>query len=160
MVSDTLLIPRSKFRWRRYLNQAFDLTQIYLNRIDSLEPLVNAMITINPEAIEIAAELDKEIEAGKYRGPLHGIPVILKDNIDTHDQMPTTAGSRALMNSIAAEDAFIVKQLREAGAVILGKANLSEWANFRSDVSASGWSGVGGQTNNPYKVSTQLVFGW
>jgi amidase len=129
-----------------------DLTKLYLARIDSLEPLVNAMIIINPDAMEIAASLDAEIENGNYRGPLHGIPVILKDNIDTHDKMPTTAGSRALMNSIAQEDAFIVKQLREAGALIIGKANLSEWANFRSDVSSSGWSGIGGQTNNPYKL--------
>ncbi|SOE21662.1 amidase [Spirosomataceae bacterium TFI 002] len=129
-----------------------ELTNLYLARIDSLEPHVNAMIVVNPDALEIAANLDKEIAEGKYRGPLHGIPVILKDNIDTHDKMATTAGSRALMNSIAEKDAFIVEKLRNAGAIILGKANLSEWANFRSDVSSSGWSGIGGQTNNPYKL--------
>jgi amidase len=128
------------------------LTQLYLKRIDSLNPLVNAMLVVNPDAISLAQKADKELKAGKDRGRLHGIPVILKDNIDTHDKMPTTAGSRALAESIALQDAFIVKKLRDAGAIILGKANLSEWANFRSSKSSSGWSGMGSQTHNPYKL--------
>ncbi|MCP9766347.1 amidase [Lacihabitans sp. LS3-19] len=129
-----------------------ELTKLYLSRIDSLNPLVNAMLVINPEALALARKADLELKAGLDRGKLHGIPVILKDNIDTHDKMPTTAGSRALAESIALNDAFIVEKLREAGAIIIGKANLSEWANFRSSKSSSGWSGVGGQTNNPYKL--------
>ena len=129
-----------------------ELTRLYLKRIDSLNPLVNAMLVINPEALALAKKADKELKAGKDRGKMHGIPVILKDNIDTHDKMPTTAGSRALAESIALKDAFIVKKLRESGAIILGKANLSEWANFRSSKSSSGWSGLGLQTNNPYKL--------
>lgn len=137
-------------RARRYTVE--QLTMQYLNRIDSLNPLVNAMLVVNPEAMALAKKADYELRSGLDRGKLHGIPVILKDNIDTHDKMPTTAGSRALAKSIARDDAFIVKQLREAGAIILGKANLSEWANFRSSKSSSGWSGLGGQTNNPYKL--------
>lgn len=129
-----------------------ELTQIYLKRIDSLNPLVNAMLVINPDAMALARKADLELKAGLDRGKLHGIPVILKDNIDTHDKMPTTAGSRALAESIALDDAFIVKKLRDAGAIILGKANLSEWANFRSSKSSSGWSGLGNQTHNPYKL--------
>ena len=129
-----------------------DLTKFYLSRIDTLNPLVNAVLIKNPEAIAIAKKLDNELKSGKDRGPLHGIPIILKDNIDTHDKMPTTAGSRALAKSIAKKDAYIVKKLRDAGAIILGKSNLSEWANFRSENSSSGWSGMGGQTHNPYKL--------
>jgi amidase len=105
---------------------------------------------INPDALQIADSLDQEFDIGKSRGPLHGIPVILKDNIDTHDKMPTTAGSRILKNSYPPNDSWIVKKLRKAGAVILGKANLSEWANYRASYSSSGWSGVGNQTKNPY----------
>jgi amidase len=105
---------------------------------------------VNPDALEIAAALDQELKAGKPRGPMHGIPVIIKDNIDTHDKMPTTAGSLALKNSIPLHDSYVVKKLREAGCVIIAKANLSEWANFRAATSSSGWSGVGGQTKNPY----------
>jgi amidase len=108
---------------------------------------------LNPDAVQIADTLDKELVQGKIRGPLHGIPVVLKDNIDTHDKMPTTAGSRALMNSFPLKDSYVASKLREAGAVILGKANLSEWANFRGQLSTSGWSGLGGQTKNPYIVS-------
>jgi amidase len=130
-----------------------DITGIYLDRIIEIDkggPQLNSVIEINPDAMQIAAELDSEMAAGKTRGPLHGVPVILKDNIDTHDRMPTTAGATALSNSFPYKDSYIAKKLREAGAVILGKSNLSEWANFRAMISSSGWSGVGGQTKNPY----------
>jgi amidase len=130
-----------------------EVVKTYLERIDELDkngPELNAVICINPDAMEIARELDRELAAGKSRGPLHGIPVILKDNIDTHDKMPNTAGATALRNSYPVKDSFIARKLREAGAVIIGKSNLSEWANFRANVSSSGWSGVGGQTKNPY----------
>jgi amidase len=126
-----------------------DVTKAYLKRIAKLNPGLNAMISVNPNAILTAKALDKELQEGKKRSPLHGIPIVLKDNIDT-DDMPTTAGSRALEYSIPPKDAALVKQLRDAGAVILGKANLSEWANFRGELSSSGWSAVGGQTRNPY----------
>jgi len=132
------------------------LVQAYLDRIEAMDKNgenVNSIIMVNPDALEIAKQLDEELKAGKSRGPLHGIPVVLKDNIDTHDKMPTTAGSRALANSFPLHDSYIAKKLREAGAVILAKANLSEWANFRGDMSSSGWSGVGGQTRNPYVLS-------
>ena len=125
----------------------------YLERIANIDdsgPMLNAVIITNPDALTIAKSLDAELKAGKSRGPMHGIPVLLKDNIDTHDQMPTTAGSRALANSFPSQDSHVAKSLREAGAVIIGKANLSEWANFRGEKSSSGWSGVGGQTKNPY----------
>lgn len=121
---------------RRNRFSVVELTQFYLNRIDSLNPLVNAMLVINPDALALARKADLELKAGLDRGKLHGIPVILKDNIDTQDKMPTTAGSRALAESIALNDAFIVDKLREAGAIIIGKANLSEWANFRSSKSS------------------------
>src|SRR5512144_2319232 len=110
------------------------LTESYMERIDQLDkrgPTVNAVIELNPDAPAIAEALDKERKAGRLRGPLHGIPILIKDNIDTHDRMQTTAGSLALEGSIARRDATIVKRLRSAGAVILGKTNLSEWANFR-----------------------------
>ena len=110
------------------------------------------MIEINPDALAIADALDAERKTKGPRGPLHGIPVLIKDNIATADQMQTTAGSLALEGSIAPADAFLVAQLRAAGAVILGKTNLSEWANFRSTHSSSGWSGRGGQTRNPYAL--------
>jgi amidase len=129
------------------------LARKYLDRIDDIDkhgPAVNSIIELNPDALSIAAELDKERRAGRVRGPLHGIPVLIKDNIDTHDRMTTTAGSLALGGSIPLQDAFVAKKLRDAGAVILGKTNLSEWANFRSGRSSSGWSGRGGQTRNPY----------
>lgn len=127
----------------------------YLKRIQELDqggPNINSIIEVNPEAIAIAKQLDQERKDGKSRGPLHGIPIVLKDNIDTHDQMMTTAGSRALLGSKPLQDSWVTAKLREAGAVILGKANLSEWANFRSDISSSGWSGRGGQTKNPYII--------
>ncbi|MDX9902559.1 MAG: amidase [Bacteroidales bacterium] len=130
-----------------------DVVQAYLDRIEAIDdsgPMLNAVIQTNPDALAIAAQLDEEIKEGKKRGPMHGVPVLLKDNIDTHDQMATTAGSRALSGSHPLQDSYIAMKLREAGAVILGKANLSEWANFRGNLSSSGWSGVGGQTKNPY----------
>lgn len=129
-----------------------DVTKSYLKqimKIDRSGPELHAIISVNPDVIADAKRLDEELNNGKKRSALHGIPVVLKDNIDT-DNMPTTAGSRALMNSVPDKDAFLTKQLKDAGAVILGKANLSEWANFRGDLSSSGWSGIGGQTKNPY----------
>ncbi len=129
------------------------LVKSYLSRIDIIDrngPSLNAVIEINPEAVAIASALDNERKDKGPRGPLHGIPILIKDNIDTADKMTTTAGSLALAGSVAAEDAFIVKRLRDEGAVILGKTNLSEWANFRSPRSSSGWSSRGGQTRNPY----------
>jgi len=129
------------------------LTELYLQRIDEMDqrgPAINAVLTINPDAGAQAAQADSERAAGKVRGPLHGIPVLIKDNISTADKMPTTAGSLALAGVIAPRDAFIVQRLRQAGAVIIGKTNLSEWANFRSSHSSSGWSGCGGQTRNSY----------
>ncbi|GAB3552507.1 amidase [Spirosoma fluminis] len=130
-----------------------EITQLYLDRIEAIDkkgPGLNAVIEVNPDALKIAKAMDEERKAGKVRGPMHGIPVLVKDNIDTGDQMMTTAGSLALEGHKAAKDAFIVAQLRKAGAVILGKTNLSEWANFRSTRSSSGWSSRGGQTRNPY----------
>lgn len=129
---------------------AGELCQAYIQRIGQVDPLLNAVIELNPDAPEIARQLDAERQQGKVRGPLHGIPVLIKDNIDTGDKMQTTAGSLALEGHRAASDAFIVQRLRDAGAVLLGKTNLSEWANFRSTSSSSGWSGRGGQARNPY----------
>jgi amidase len=129
------------------------LVSLYLERINKLDkngPGLNSVIEVNPDALLLARELDKERKTGKVRSALHGIPVLIKDNIDTADKMVTSAGSLALAESHAARDAFVVKRLRDAGAVILGKTNLSEWANFRSNRSSSGWSGRGGQTLNPY----------
>ncbi len=134
---------------------AVQLTQLYLERINSIDkngPKLNAVIELNPDALAIAQQLDDERKAGKLRGPLHGIPVLIKDNIDTADKMMTTAGSLALDGHIAKTDAFIVTKLRAAGAVLLGKTNLSEWANFRSSNSCSGWSSRGGQTKMPYII--------
>lgn len=129
------------------------ITQLYLDRIEAIDksgPKLNSMIEINPDALNIAKAMDAERKAGKVRGLLHGIPVVIKDNIDTVDKMMTTAGALALDGHFAKKDAFIVKKLRDAGVVILGKTNLSEWANFRSTNSCSGWSSRGGQTKNPY----------
>jgi amidase len=128
------------------------LTGMYLKRIEEVDkagPALNAVIEINPDALAIAEQMDAERKTGKIRGPLHGIPILIKDNIDTADKMMTTAGSLALVGNIASRDAFVVSQLRKAGAVLLGKTNLSEWANFRSTRSCSGWSSRGGQTKNP-----------
>ncbi|MEW5940800.1 MAG: amidase family protein, partial [Chloroflexota bacterium] len=131
------------------------LAELFLERIDSVDrdgPRLNAIIETNPEALDIASSLDRERVAGHARGPLHGIPLVLKDNIDTADKMQTTAGSLALEGNHAQRDAGLVEKLREAGAVILGKANLSEWANFRGKHSTSGWSSRGGLTRNPYAL--------
>ena len=130
-----------------------ELVELYLKRIENIDkngPKLNAIIEINPDAFSIAKQMDNERKARKNRGPLHGIPIVIKDNIDTGDKMQTTAGSLAMAGNIASSDAFIVKKLREAGAIIIGKTNLSEWANFRSTQSSSGWSSRGGQTKNPY----------
>jgi amidase len=132
------------------------ITKLYLKRIEAVDkkgPSLNAVIEINPDALTMAAAMDAERKAGKVRGPLHGIPVMIKDNINSGDKMMTTAGSLALEGHHAAKDAFIVSQLRAAGAVLLGKTNLSEWANFRSTRSTSGWSSRGGQTKNPYLLA-------
>ena len=132
---------------------ARQIVEQYLSRIEQLDkqgPTVNALIELNAEALTRADELDAERKASGPRSPLHGIPIVLKDNIDTADTMQTTAGSLALAGHIAQQDAFLVARLRAAGAIILGKANLSEWANFRSSRSSSGWSSRGGQTRNPY----------
>ena len=132
---------------------ARQITQSYLDRIEAIDqsgPTLRSVLTTNPEALEIAAALDIERAEGNVRGPLHGIPVLVKDNVGTADRMPTTAGALALKDVIAPDDAHIIARLREAGAIILGKTNLSEWANFRSTNSSSGWSALGGQTRNPY----------
>jgi amidase len=138
-----------------YQKSTFTIEQVvkdYLQRIEDLDkngPSLNSIIYINPNAIETAKALDAELQAGKSRGLLHGIPVIIKDNMNTTD-MPTTAGATVLRDSYPPDDSFLVKKLRAAGAVIIAKANLSEWANFRADMSSSGWSGMLGQTKNPY----------
>lgn len=134
---------------------ARQIAELYLQRIHALDrsgPLLRSVIELNPDALAIADALDVQRQTSGLRGPLHGIPVLIKDNIDTADQMSTTAGSLALEGSIAAQDAFIVERLRVAGAVILGKTNMSEWANFRSMHSTSGWSGRGGLVLNPYAL--------
>jgi amidase len=134
------------------------LVELYVARIVEVDRVgiggtgTNAIAETNPQALEIAEGLDRERKAGKVRGPLHGIPVVLKDNIDTGDRMKTSAGSLALAQSVAAKDAYLVERLRAAGAVVLAKTNLSEWANFRSTRSTSGWSGRGGQVRNPYAL--------
>ncbi len=127
----------------------------YLRRIERLDrhgPALRSVIEVNPDALAVARALDRERRTRGPRGPLHGIPVLIKDNIDTHDRMMTTAGSLALLGSIAPRDSFVAQKLRQAGAVILGKTNLSEWANFRGENSTSGWSGRGGLTKNPYAL--------
>jgi amidase len=132
---------------------ARSITQQYLDRIAALNlsgPALRHVLETNPDALSLADSLDQERKAGKVRGPLHGIPILLKDNIDTADRMTTTAGSLAMAGSIPLQDAFIAAKLRTAGAILLGKTNLSEWANFRSTHSSSGWSGRGGQAKNPY----------
>ncbi len=134
---------------------ARSLVEKYSARIDEIDkrgPAVNAIIEMNPDAVAIADELDRERKAKGPRGPMHGIPVLIKDNIDTADRMMTTAGSLALVGSKPAKDSFVAQRLRAAGAVILGKTNLSEWANSRSGHSTSGWSGRGGLTRNPYAL--------
>ena len=132
---------------------AVELVDRCLERIGAIDrdgPRLSSVLELNPDARRIAEQLDAERAVGRIRGALHGIPILLKGNIDTVDRMTTTAGSLALAGSIPSQDAFLVKQLRAAGSVILGKANLSEWANFRGKHSLSGWSSQGGQTRNPY----------
>lgn len=131
------------------------ITEMYLQRIKDIDqngPKIKAVIEVNPDALSIAKERDEERKYMKVLGPLHGIPVMIKDNIDTADKMQTTAGSLALVGSAADKDSFVAKKLREAGAIIIAKTNLSEWANFRSTNSSSGWSSRGGQTRNPYML--------
>ncbi|MEJ1239560.1 amidase [Chryseolinea sp. T2] len=132
------------------------ICELYLERIEQKDrngPALNSVIEINPDALSIADERDRERAEGRLRGPLHGIPILIKDNIDTGDKMMTTAGALALEGNIASKDAFIIEQLRKSGAVVLGKTNLSEWANFRDERSSSGWSSRGGQTKNPYVLN-------
>lgn len=134
---------------------ARSIAELYLARIEAIDrngPRLGSVLELNPDALSIADALDTERRAGRTRGALHGIPILLKDNIDTADRMTTTAGSLVLEGSIAAQDATVARRLREAGAVLLGKANLSEWANFRSTRSISGWSSRGGQVRNPYAL--------
>ena len=129
------------------------LVEMYLARIEALDqngPRLHGILEINPQAQGIAAELDRERRAGHVRGPLHGMPILLKDNIDTADRLMTAAGSLALVGAPPAQDATVAAQLRAAGAIVLGKTNMSEWANFRSRVSSSGWCGRNGQARNPY----------
>ncbi len=138
-----------------YKEGKYTITKVvkdYLQRIDAIDkngPQLNSIIYVNPDAVKQAEELEKEMATGKIRGPMHGIPVIIKDNIDTHE-MPTTAGSIAMRNSFPDQDSWVVRKLTEAGAIIIAKSNLSEWANFRANMSSSGWSGLGGQSKNPY----------
>ena len=132
------------------------MTSYYINRIlalDQFGPGVNAVMQLNPDALKIARQMDKLRKHGIVLGPMHGIPVLLKDNVDTGDTMQTSAGSFALVGRPALHDSTVAANLRAGGAVILGKTNLSEWANFRSFESVSGWSGRGGQTNNPYGIA-------
>jgi amidase len=134
---------------------AQSITEKYLERVEAIDkhgPAINSVIEVNPDAMSIAKALDKERKQKHLRGPLHGIPVLIKDNIDTSDRMMTTAGSLALVGSRPPKDSMVAQKLREAGAVILGKTNLSEWANIRSNQSSSGWSGRGGLTKNPYAL--------
>jgi amidase len=130
-----------------------EVVSAYLQRIAEIDksgPALNSIIIVNPDAMQIAGELDRVLAQGKIRGPLFGVPVVLKDNISTHDKMPNTAGATVLRNSYPATDSPVAQKLRESGAVIIAKSNLSEWANFRAMPSTSGWSGIGGQTKNPY----------
>ncbi|MFE3869153.1 amidase [Flavobacterium sp. LS2P90] len=148
---ETIGSLRKKLASGKYTSE--QLVRLYLKRIETIDatgPQLNSVIEINPDAISIAVEMDKEMKSGKSRGPLHGIPILIKDNIDTGDKMQTTAGALAMEGNIPSKDAFVVKKLREAGAIIIGKTNLSEWANFRSTQSCSGWSSRGGQTKNAY----------
>jgi amidase len=142
-------LQRDMSRGRR---SARRITELYLRRIEALDPRLHALIEVNPEALATAERLDRERAAGRVRGPLHGVAVLLKDNIDTADRMTTTAGSLALEGSIPARDAALVRRLRGAGAILIGKANMSEWANFRSGRSTSGWSARGGQCRSPYAL--------
>lgn len=150
---DEITIAQLQAAMKNGRHTARSITQLYLNRIAEIDrtgPALRSVIELNPDALASADQLDAERRANKVRGPMHGIPILIKDNIDTGDHMQTTAGSLALVGTPAPRDAFIAARLRAAGAVILGKTNLSEWANFRSSHSSSGWSGRGGQCRNPY----------
>lgn len=148
---DSATIPQLEHAMDAGKLSSVDLTTFYLHRIAQLNPLLHAVITVNPDALAIARASDAARKSGHVRSPMEGIPILLKDNIGTGDGEPTTAGSLALVNA-KSPDAFLVTKLRAAGAVILGKTNLSEWANFRSTQSTSGWSAVGGVVNNPYAL--------
>ncbi len=150
ITADDLQAGLASGRW-----SSVEVTQAYLDRIEAIDrngPTLRSVIETNPDALDIARTLDAERASGQVRGPLHGVPILIKDNIGSADRMTTTAGSLALEGSTPPRDAFIVAKLREAGAIILGKTNLSEWANFRSTRSSSGWSGRGGQCANPYAI--------
>ena len=150
---DEITIDELRGRMRDGRETSRSIAEQYLARIHELDQTtINAVIELNADALAIASQLDAERKAGNLRGALHGIPVLIKDNIDTADRMRTSAGSLALAKNIAARDSWVAARLRAAGAVILGKTNLSEWANFRSTHSSSGWSGRGGQTHNPYAL--------
>jgi amidase len=152
---DEITVDKLQERYQAGDLTASQVTKAYIERIELLDqngPGLNSVLTLNPDAVDIAEQLDRERSEGTVRGPLHGVPVLLKDNIDTYD-MPTTAGSRFMEGSIPPADAYIVERLREQGAIILGKTNLSEWANFHSNFSSSGWSGLGGQVHNPYDLT-------
>ena len=144
---EELTIEQIQSSYRSGSLTSVQLVGSYLKNIEDMNlkgPALRAVIMVNPDALDIAKKLDKERAEGKVRGPMHGIPVLIKDNINTADPMATTAGSLALKNNFAIDDAPLIAALRSSGAIILGKANLSEWANFRSVKSSSGWSGVGG----------------
>lgn len=146
-----ITIPQLQAKMKSGQLSARRLAEMYLERIKQIDTKTRSVIEINPDALAIADQMDRERKRGKVRSALHGVPILIKDNIDTADKMLTTAGSLALVDAPKpTQDAFVVQQLRKAGAVILGKTNLSEWANFRGNRSISGWSGRGGQTNNPY----------
>lgn len=151
LMEESITSLQEKLSAGKYTSE--QITNLYLKRIEEIDkkgPTLNSVIEINPDALAIARTMDAERKSGKIRGPLHGIPILIKDNINTADKMQTTAGALAMAGHVAASDAFVVKKLREAGAVLIGKTNLSEWANFRSSHSCSGWSSRGGQTKNPY----------
>ncbi len=152
---ETVTIPRLQTQMATGELSALRLVQKYLERIEAVDrrgPELRSIIEVNPEAEEIAAALDRERRSTGPRGPLHGIPILLKDNIETQDRMQTTGGSLALLGSFQRRDAFVAEKLRAAGAILLGKANMSEWANFRSSHSSSGWSARGGQARNPHAL--------
>ena len=152
---DELTTPELQQMMESGEHNARSIAEAYIARIEALDrqgPELRSMIEVNPDALQIADELDAERAAGQVRGPLHGIPVALKDNLDTHDRMTTTAGSLALEGSIPPRDSFVAERLRAAGAILLGKANMSEWAYFRGERATSGWSARGGQCRNPYAL--------
>ena len=150
------LVERTILEWQTLMEQgdvsAVQLTNMYLDRIAEIDPIINSVAETNPDARDLAAALDDERQKTGARGPLHGIPIMVKDNLDSGDKMQTTAGSLALEGHLAKKDSFVVQKLRDAGAVLLGKTNLSEWAYFRSTRGCSGWSSRGGQVRNPYAL--------